>query len=191
MTTTTQKPEVRVSDEQKTAILSVLAIATQPATNDEVIMAMVRDNPGRKISPYMIRRGLQELARDGIIGARAETTPERGVRSKRGTVARGVHSVLYWAHGLDVPARNTAEVFTGIKVPAGLSLAKNGNKLSARKKAVSKKRPAKAAAMQTGTPVNERPAKAATVQTGNRIDRLEARIEELEKTIRRLVDALN
>lgn len=186
-TTSRTGQENRVSDELKTQILSTLSMAIEPVTNDEIILAMIND--GIKVSPYMAKRGLFELARDGIIASRSETIAERGLRSKRGTVAPGVHNILYWANGPQVPARTLMEAMPGIKLRAGLSITKGGTAgKAARSK---KKRPAKALQMQTGTLSNERPAKAPAVQTGNRIERLESRIVKLEKTIENLMKALS
>jgi len=178
--------ETRVSDELKHQILSALLTATEPATNDEIIVKMRMD--GVQLSPYMVKRGLFELARDGMIGARSESRAERAVRSPRGVPAPGLPNLLYWL-GVGVPERTSPEVIEGVRLSAGRSLTKGG---AAGKAARSKKkRPAKAPEMQTGTISNERPAKAPAVQTGNRIERLEARITELEKTIVILLKALS
>jgi len=189
MTTTTLSKtgrEIRVSDELKNQILSALLTAAEPATNDEIITKMRMD--GVEFSPYMVKRGLFELARDGMIGARSESRTERGVRSPRGIPAQGVHSLLYWP-GAMVPERVSPEVIEGVRLRAGRSLNNGG---AASKAARSKKkRPAKALQMQTGTLSNERPAKAPAVQTGNRIERLESRIVKLEKTIENLMKALS
>lgn len=152
---------------QKTydAIIDTIRSSSEPLTAAEIHYA-VRENFGITTRYIGIRAAINNLVSDGRLIRREESDRERQIRT---TEVRGPNSFYYGVAGMPIPARTRAELPTDPNRNASIN--KYHQRKQAKKKAAKKARPAKDAAVQTGT----------VLRQAEKITRLEARVADLER----------
>jgi hypothetical protein len=157
------KKSVTFSQKTYDAIIDTIRSSSEPLTAAEIHYA-VGENYGVKTRYTGIRTAINYLFADGKLIRREESDRERQIRT---TEVRGPNSFYYGVAGMPIPSRTRAELPTDPN--RNLYINQYHQRKHAEKQAAKKARPAKASAVQTGI-----------------ISRQEARIAQLEDTVKRL-----